>query len=214
MARALGSAMTWNTQTDTALSALRGAFDFVTIGAMVVDPQMALLWANSAGRRILERDDGLRERDGCLTASTQAARRRLAAIMAQALGPDASAGCIGGVVPRPSGWLGYQVVVMPPDPGASPERFTALFVTDPARDLEEVEPCLMQMYGLTASEASVAGAVARGLDLSQVAEHRQVTRGTVRVQLRQVFEKVGVRRQVDLVRLVLGIAATRCGPTT
>lgn len=200
--------MTWNMQTE--LAALSGAFDFIALGVLVVDAGLSIVWKNDAGRRILEANDGLCAVEGRLKASTPSGRRRLAEIVARLRESGAALGCSGGIIPRPSGWLGYQVMVKTTDTTAPIPPCATIFVADPARDLDEVEPCLMQMYALTASEAAVAGAVARGMDLNQIGKHRGASRGTVRVQLRQVFEKVGVRRQVDLVRLVLGIAATRC----
>jgi DNA-binding NarL/FixJ family response regulator len=53
---------------------------------------------------------------------------------------------------------------------------------------------------LTAAENAVAQAIAAGLTVRQVADSRGVRVSTVRAQVRTIFDKLGVRRQVDLVR--------------
>ena len=61
---------------------------------------------------------------------------------------------------------------------------------------------LATRYGLTRSEAVLALHIAGGGSLTGYANARSVTRNTARNQLQQVFDKTGVRRQAELVRLL------------
>lgn len=61
---------------------------------------------------------------------------------------------------------------------------------------------LQRLYGLTKSEAQVALLVMRGEGLSPIAEKLSVSLTTVRTHLRHVFEKTGIHRQAELVRLL------------
>jgi len=61
---------------------------------------------------------------------------------------------------------------------------------------------LMDRYGLTPSEARVALHIADGGDVASYAKSACVTVGTVRVQLKSIFGKTGVRRQAALVSLL------------
>lgn len=67
-----------------------------------------------------------------------------------------------------------------PDAGATPEL-------------------LMAAYGLTEAEASVVLLLARGSGPEAIAATRQVSVGTVRMQLKSLFAKVGAHSQIELV---------------
>lgn len=61
---------------------------------------------------------------------------------------------------------------------------------------------LQAQFGLTATEAQLALHIADGGDLGGYAAARGVSRNTARNQLQTVFEKAGVRRQAELVKLL------------
>lgn len=64
---------------------------------------------------------------------------------------------------------------------------------------------LRLMFGLTPSEARVALLLARGMRSEEVAEALAVSASTVAFHLRNLFAKVGVTRQTDLVARVLAV---------
>ncbi len=59
------------------------------------------------------------------------------------------------------------------------------------------------LFDLTPAEARVAGLVAAGLELCEVAQQQSVSIHTVRAQLRSVMDKTGTHRQAEVVHLVL-----------
>jgi len=61
---------------------------------------------------------------------------------------------------------------------------------------------LQQCFRLTPCEARLAGALATGLRLTEIAQRYGVEVGTVRAQLKSVFLKTGTRRQSELVSLL------------
>lgn len=67
----------------------------------------------------------------------------------------------------------------------------------------EPDASLAAMFRLTPAEARVAGRLAGGSTPKQIAMACQVSESTVRSQVQSVFEKVGVHRQADLVRMLL-----------
>lgn len=193
--------------------AILESIDFLTIGVCLVTADAKVAYANISAADILERADGLHLSSGRLSACLAPECRRLQDGIAVAFQRPADGCLVALPVARPSGYLSYQVTVMPP---AGLRRlggdYATVFVSDPTRDMHPFEDCLMGLYGLTRSESVVAGLIARGLDLRQIAEERNVGFETVRTQLKRVFEKTGTRRQVDLVRVVLCGAATLCCP--
>lgn len=62
------------------------------------------------------------------------------------------------------------------------------------------------LFDLTPAEARVARGVVAGLTLDVIGRDAGVTRATVRNQLKAVFAKTGLNRQVDLVALLAGLA--------
>lgn len=58
---------------------------------------------------------------------------------------------------------------------------------------------LRQTYGLTQAEANIAIAILQGKNVEEIATERSVQANTVRMHLKQVFSKIGVRRQSELV---------------
>jgi DNA-binding CsgD family transcriptional regulator len=65
---------------------------------------------------------------------------------------------------------------------------------------------IQTLLALTPTEARIARAIASGWTVEQIATDSGVTPATVRVQLRSIFEKTGVSRQVQLVRLISGMS--------
>lgn len=56
-------------------------------------------------------------------------------------------------------------------------------------------------FGLTTAEARLAGEIARGDSLAEIAERHHVTYGTTRSQLRAIFSKTQTHRQAELAAL-------------
>lgn len=69
---------------------------------------------------------------------------------------------------------------------------------------EQATARLMERHDLTAAEAQFALVLAAGGTVAAYAKARGISRNTVRTHLQRIFQKMGVGRQADLVRLVLG----------
>ena len=57
------------------------------------------------------------------------------------------------------------------------------------------------LFGLTAAEAAVFEQIAAGRDVPRAAAALGVAQSTVRTHLLRIYDKTGVRRQAELVRL-------------
>jgi DNA-binding CsgD family transcriptional regulator len=62
---------------------------------------------------------------------------------------------------------------------------------------------LVEAYGLTAREAELAVLLGKGEDLAGAAGLMALSAGTARQYLKQIFAKLGVQRQAELVRLLV-----------
>jgi DNA-binding CsgD family transcriptional regulator len=122
---------------------------------------------------------------------------------------DGSGGAI--AIERPLGRLPLNILVAPLTERTGAEfgfqrPLVILFITDPQRDTGVPIAVLQQLYGLTAAEAEIALGVADGLSAEQIAEARGKSLNTARTQLKAVLAKMGVSRQTDVVRLIVGLA--------
>lgn len=68
---------------------------------------------------------------------------------------------------------------------------------------------LVQRYGLTSTEAALAAALGEGASPAQFALRQRSSISTVRTQLRQVFQKLGVKNQAGVLRRLLADPAAR-----
>jgi DNA-binding CsgD family transcriptional regulator len=90
-------------------------------------------------------------------------------------------------------------------PGRLSRPFLLLVVVREIRSgtPSSIGPGLFQgLFGVTAAEAEVCSYLRQGLTVSEIAEHRNVSRETVRFHLKSIFKKSGVGRQVDLIALL------------
>jgi DNA-binding CsgD family transcriptional regulator len=98
-----------------------------------------------------------------------------------------------------------QIVVSPiRDPRITSQMVAAIvFVTDPLRRQRPARDALRAMFGLTPAECRVALLVGDGHAPRQIADMVGVSVNTVRSQMKSVFAKTGVKRQGELIRLLM-----------
>jgi DNA-binding CsgD family transcriptional regulator len=166
--------------------------------------------ANSLARAILAENDGLTVRDGALHAARSDDNAKLVRLLREA------AGGVDGLtfmrksgvmqVGRPSGRRMLALVVSPTRKAASPfGRSHAVCVSfaDPERAPEADADLLARLYGFTAREAAVAALLLRGHSPSEAADELSLRDNTERTHIRHVFDKTGVERLADLIRLLM-----------
>lgn len=190
-------------RSDAALAVLDG----LPFGVIVVDGKGTALLVSRRAEQILTQQDGLVIHGGKLAASrpTDTARlRRLIARtwhLADGPGPHASDAL---QLARLSGRNSLVVRIVPLQPKIAA---LAVLVCDPETRTQVEQSLLHQLYRLTPAEARLVAALAQGERLESAAKALGVTLGTGRTYLKRVFLKMGVSRQIDLMRLVLS------GPT-
>jgi len=84
------------------------------------------------------------------------------------------------------------------------ERAAAIVMIDDMKArLAPTTALLRQVFGFTGAEAAIATAITSGQELDQIAHSRAVSHGTLRNQIKTIFTKTGVRRQTELVALLM-----------
>ena len=192
---------------------LAGLLDNDRIGVVQLDRGGRVLEANAPALEILRRGDGLVDRDGSLDAVLPADRSRLQRLLGRALpdllGEAPSGGSMS--VQRPSGRSRLGLHVMPVGDAAADfggRRVAALvLVVDPARRSRINAQRVAVTLGLTPSEGRMAASLAEGRKVSEIAAAQGWSENYVRWLTKQVYRKLGVSGQVDLVRHVLAVDA-------
>jgi DNA-binding CsgD family transcriptional regulator len=80
-------------------------------------------------------------------------------------------------------------------------------VTDLEIEVSAPDGELRDLFGLTGAEVRLAAAVFEGLTLAEAAERFGLSVNTVRFQLARIFDKTGVSRQAELVKLMMRLAS-------
>ena len=153
-------------------------------------------------------------RDQRLQLYQAGAQQQLQQVIADALAGHL--GNAGGVVNiARAGRADLRLLVMPVHPDTTdsvlfPARaHAAVFVVDVEATLDIDEPLLARLLDLTAAEARVAAATARGMSPAEQARLFKVSVHTARSQLKSVFRKTGTGSQSQLGNLVISSPAAR-----
>jgi DNA-binding CsgD family transcriptional regulator len=78
-----------------------------------------------------------------------------------------------------------------------------VFVSDPDSRSKTAPEVLGHLYDLTPAESRVVALLLEGNSIEGAAERLAIRPLTARTHLKRVFQKTGVTRQSDLVRLVM-----------
>ena len=191
-------------------SALAETGDRALTALVLTDVYGRVAEANRLARVILEEADGLLIRDGVLRAARGDDNARLARLVLEAAGGMDGFTFIrkSGVmqVARPSCGRPVALVVSPTCNAGSPfgrSHAVSIAFADPERAPEADANLFARLYGFTAREATVAALLLRGRSPTETAAELAMTENTIRTHIRHIFDKMGVERLADLVRLLM-----------
>ena len=189
--------------------------------ALLLDSRQHIVHANPAAEMLLRNRDGLAcsSNGGLqLSAVLPDERAALTRTLAQALRvADGSGDALGEPLrlTRLSGAAPLLVVPVPLPPPAfslwelsDTARLLVLVIDPNARNLAAAT-ALQAGFGLTAAEARVATLIGSGLSGPQAAQVLGVSPATVKTHLGRCFEKLGVRSQVELARMLSALPPDR-----
>ena len=193
---------------DTTVTAL---LETPRIGVLHLDRRGRILAVNDRARSLLRDGEGVSDEDGVLQASAPDDQVRLAQLVAEAL-PTSSAVPVSGsmLLGRAAGVPPLVVHVKPvgvPSPDYGARHVAALvLLVEPGRHPRLDHDVVARTLGLTPAESQVAVWVADGKSVRDIARATGLTENAIYWHLKQIYHKLPISRQVDLVRLVLSIA--------
>lgn len=168
-------------------------------GLVRVDRELRVLGLSASAKGILEQRDGLAQYRNRIVAPSG-----LQAALTAAVGGviDKVANVrTGFLCQRPSGLRPFRIAVLPA--GFAAYQGAILKIEDP----EHAPPrsaiaAIRSAYGLSAMETALAEGLLAEQSVAEIADNREVNRETVRAQLKSLFNKTGVNRQSELVKLL------------
>jgi DNA-binding CsgD family transcriptional regulator len=189
-----------------------GGFEELHQGFLLVDAQARPLFVNRTGRALLDARDGLLLEAGALSAPDADDGRNLRALIAScAMEANITTGGQA-TLRRPSGRLPLHALVTPirqetavaAIPWTIMQRPAAIvLISDPETEMRAHIEALRERFGLTPAEAAFALEIVKGDGRQATADRLGITVGTARSHLTKIFDKTGVTRQAELVRLLL-----------
>jgi DNA-binding CsgD family transcriptional regulator len=198
--------------------ALTSALDRLACGAFVVDHEAKVIFANAPASRLI--GDGLCIDQGALRPSSREHRGLFVRFMQSALRSGPGAEHLEPIaLARPGGRRPLLVQAVPigsaPADLSLPDSAAALvIVIDPERDGPPAPEEALRLLGLTRSEARLAALLGNGRSRGEAADALGVSEFTACDTAKQVYAKLDISRQSELVRLVdrLAILASRAPP--
>ena len=185
--------------------------DNTRAGVIHLDQRGRIVEVNDRARAILRHGNALTDQDGALCALQPADQARLEQLLAAAL-PTSSAPAVSGsmTLHREPELLPFVMHITPVgarqmDFGARRAAALVLIVEPGLRS--RLDPNLVnETLGLTPAESQIAIWLAQGRTVREIAAATERTEDTINYHLHQIYQKRGISRQVDLVRLVLSLA--------
>lgn len=118
-------------------------------------------------------------------------------------------------VTRPSGEVNLGIVFEAiPDSSLVDDKgqpTLLIYVRDAVNKSTVSSAAAKQLFDFTPAETALALELANGLSLEDAAENLGIMRNTARAHLRAIFSKTGVRRQAELVRVMLNSVVALSG---
>ena len=193
----------------TSLAAL---LDTTGSGIIRLDRRGRIVAANDSAAALLRRDDGLSDQGGYLQARLPSENARLQKLLARALPPFGGQGASGSMTVRRA--LSQPRLVLHVSPVVDRQmdfrtrRVAALaLVVEPGSRMRIDCGLVATILGLTPSETEVAVLLAEGHTVRDIARATDRRESTVRWHIKHIFNKHGFNRQLDLVQLILSLAA-------
>lgn len=176
-------------------------------GVFLVSADQTCEPVNALAEAMVTRGSGLAMRGGQLVCWNSAETRTLQRLLGQCADGQLRGTGASLAVSRPNAPLPLQLLIIPlPEGNFSPNggrHRLMVVVSDPdlaiARRIEQ----LQRDYRLTLSETEVLRELASGGDREQIASRLGISLATVRTQLTSIFDKSGLRRQTDVLRLLM-----------
>ena len=175
---------------------------------LIVNARGEIIQTNAAAENLLRKGRILSAKQNHLYAADAMDNGALGTMMAKALGNTGTPaqGCA--LIGEGSGAGTHQLLTLPipveepPFPWMETLRVAAIVVIDPMRKVRIDPDILKTLYRITPAEMGLVNAMANGIKPVQYAAQLNKSVATVQSQRQAVFQKVGVKNQLELMSVL------------
>jgi len=188
----------------------------LAVGMILIDGEKRATPMNEEARAILDKRD-LDLRDDRLTIADQRAQIQLDHLLDGLTDMQAGRPTGGGLTVRRRNGHALQIWgVLLQDAGtadtaARDQPRGILFVVDPDRTPSAPEHLLIEAFGLTRAETTLTLALLCGETVDAYCDRTGISRNTARTHMRAIFDKLGINKQTELLRLLSGFRLLNMG---
>lgn len=189
---------------------LEQTMDALSAGVFLTDYDGRIVYMNKSAEHQVNTGNALQIANSRLIATDHKANAALVRALAAKACTDAVMGSRGSALALPDGGgAGYLASVLPLDGGArrelmAPFRARAgVFVQDPIAAPRTDGEAFARLYGLTGAELKVLLTLAPGVTAKEAAGALGLREPTIKTHLKRIYEKTGMSRQSELIRLLL-----------
>jgi DNA-binding CsgD family transcriptional regulator len=195
------------------LAALRGrsagverALDKLHFGIVFVNSAQSVLIMNERAQQCIRLADGLRLRGNKLSLTAPSESSRFESVLAAATKTGSAGGFSAGgtmLATRRRGRPLCITVAPLRSSGLATDAAAVVFIADPDGNIELPADLLRRSYKLTQAESRLTLLLVEGHSVKDAASVLQVSLNTAKTQLKSIFVKTQVRRQAELVKLLI-----------
>lgn len=179
-------------------------FDKLSVPILIVGRDMRLVHANAAARSVLDSRRLLGLRNNIVSANSIGTNHAMRHAVEQATrdrdGLERKG--LGIPLPNPNGSVGALHVL----PLTAQSDTAAIFIAQTINPLVAATDVLSALFSFTPREGEVFNHIAAGRSVAQAADTLGIAESTVKTHLLRLYDKTGVRRQAELVRLAASLA--------
>lgn len=174
--------------------------------ALVIDNGARILYTNTLARSVLETSDGMDARYGVLALMREQDQKRFERTLASASHAEPAVIRL----ERPSGRRAYALTLFRAPAPPTTEPMWVVLISDTSERISLQPRWIEAMFDVTRGEARVLALVSAGMSAEDIGSTLQIATATVRVHLRNVYRKLKINRQSDLVATILQAIMPMC----
>jgi DNA-binding CsgD family transcriptional regulator len=179
---------------------------------ILLDTRKRVVYANRAAEGLCLAGDGIRLSANGVVAQSKRDNDRMQELVDDVLTHQALRGYGGSMrLARPSGRRPFAVLVSPLSTKyavlTTARPAVCIVITDPESKHPLPSHRFKAAFGLTEAEARMAALLAAGENLRDTAARLNITYGTARARLAEIFQKTETRRQGELIKVLLATVA-------
>ncbi len=198
--------------TTNAAATFEGALALMSGGAILVDAEMSIVYANPAAQAMLGQGDPIRIAAGRIELRAELVPGQLEAAVQAAAAPETHLAHQGlGIPARKLDGTPMVLHVLPlqrrsPRSGAPWKSVAAVFIADTGGQAAVPIDALAILFGLTPMETRVLELTVAGRSSLAVAEALGVAPSTIKTHMLNLFAKTGRHRREDLIKLASDVS--------